>query len=65
MQNKLDTVDMSLQKQNKEVLHWCQMVGPKRMEISVGIATRYAKNSSSLLAAVHIRCFAIWVNILA
>jgi transposase len=25
-----------------------------------GIATRYAKNSSSFLAAVHIRCIAIW-----
>jgi transposase len=25
-----------------------------------GIATRYAKNSLSFLAAVHIRCIAIW-----
>ncbi len=25
-----------------------------------GIATRYAKNSSSFLATVHIRCIAIW-----
>jgi len=27
-----------------------------------GIATRYAKNTASFLAAVHIRCFAIWVS---
>ena len=29
-----------------------------------GIATRYAKNTSSFLAAVHIRCLFLWVNIL-
>ena len=29
-----------------------------------GIATRYAKNSASFLAAVHIRCIALWANIL-
>ena len=29
-----------------------------------GIATRYAKNTASFLAAVHIRCLAIWANIL-
>lgn len=29
-----------------------------------GIATRYAKNVSSFLAAVHIRCLAIWLNVL-
>lgn len=28
-----------------------------------GIATRYAKNTASFLAAVHIRCIAIWSNI--
>ena len=28
-----------------------------------GIATRYAKNLSSFLAAVHIRCIALWANI--
>ena len=28
-----------------------------------GIATRYAKNTASFLAAVHIRCFAIWAKI--
>lgn len=28
-----------------------------------GIATRYAKNSSSFLAAVHIRCLVLWLNI--
>ena len=28
-----------------------------------GIATRYAKNSSSFLAAVQIRCFILWANI--
>jgi len=28
-----------------------------------GIATRYAKNTASFLAAVHIRCIAIWVKI--
>ena len=27
-----------------------------------GIATRYAKNASSFLAAVHIRCIAIWAK---
>ncbi len=29
-----------------------------------GIATRYAKNAASFLAAVHIRCLAIWATIL-
>ena len=29
-----------------------------------GIATRYAKNTSSFLAAVHIRCLVLWMNIL-
>jgi transposase len=29
-----------------------------------GIATRYAKNASSFLAAVQIRCLAIWASIL-
>ena len=28
-----------------------------------GVATRYAKNSSSFLAAVHIRCIALWAGI--
>ena len=28
-----------------------------------GIATRYAKNSASFLAAVQIRCIAIWAGI--
>ena len=27
-----------------------------------GIATRYAKNTASFLAAVHIRCIAIWLG---
>ena len=30
-----------------------------------GIATRYAKNTASFLSAVHIRCIAIWLRILA
>jgi transposase len=30
-----------------------------------GIATRYAKNTDSFLAAVRIRCIAIWLGILA
>jgi len=30
-----------------------------------GIATRYAKNTSSFIAAVQIRCIALWLNILA
>ncbi len=30
-----------------------------------GIATRYAKNSASFVAAVQIRCIAIWATILA
>ena len=29
-----------------------------------GVATRYAKHSSSFLAAVQIRCLAIWLNVL-
>jgi transposase len=29
-----------------------------------GIAARYAKNTSSFLAAVHIRCFILWAEIL-
>jgi len=29
----------------------------------LGIATRYAKNTASFLAAVHIRCIAIWTQI--
>ena len=29
-----------------------------------GIATRYAKNSASFLAAIHIRCLAIWLAVL-
>jgi transposase len=28
-----------------------------------GIATRYAKNTASFLAAVHIRCLVLWLNI--
>ena len=28
-----------------------------------GIATRYAKNAASFLAAVHIRCLALWMKI--
>ena len=28
-----------------------------------GIATRYAKNTASFLAAIHIRCIALWANI--
>ena len=30
-----------------------------------GIATRYAKNTASFLAAVHIRCVAIWLTVLS
>lgn len=29
-----------------------------------GIATRYAKNSASFLAAVHIRCIHLWANVI-
>jgi transposase len=29
-----------------------------------GIATRYAKNTASFLAAVHIRCIALWINVI-
>ena len=29
-----------------------------------GIATRYAKNTASFLAAVQIRCIALWANII-
>ena len=29
-----------------------------------GIATRYAKNTASFLAAVQIRCISLWANIL-
>ncbi len=28
-----------------------------------GIATRYAKNTASFLAAVQIRCIALWANV--
>lgn len=28
-----------------------------------GIATRYAKNTASFLAAVHIRCIFLWASI--
>ena len=28
-----------------------------------GIATRYAKNTASFLASVHIRCISLWTNI--
>ncbi len=34
---------------------------PKRWR---GIATRYAKNTASFLAAVQIRCIALWATIL-
>jgi len=27
-----------------------------------GIATRYAKHAASFLAAVHIRCFVLWLD---
>ena len=30
-----------------------------------GVATRYAKNSASFLAAIHIRCIFLWATILA
>ena len=30
-----------------------------------GIATRYAKNTASFLAAVQIRCIAIWADVFA
>jgi len=30
-----------------------------------GIATRYAKTSSSFISAVRIRCIALWLNVLA
>ena len=30
-----------------------------------GIATRYAKNTASFVAAVQIRCLAIWASVLA
>ena len=30
-----------------------------------GIATRYAKNTASFLAAVHIRCLVLWLAVLA
>jgi transposase len=30
-----------------------------------GIATRYAKNTSSFVAAVQIRCIQLWFNVLA
>ena len=30
-----------------------------------GIATRYAKNTASFVAAVQIRCVALWLHVLA
>jgi transposase len=29
-----------------------------------GIATRYAKNAASFLAAVHIKCFMMWARLI-
>ena len=34
-----------------------------KLKLWRGIATRYAKNTASFLAAVHIRCVAIWTKI--
>ena len=28
-----------------------------------GIATRYAKNAASFMAAIHIRCIALWAHV--
>ena len=36
---------------------------PGREGVWGGIATRYAKNTASFLAAVHIRCIALRANI--
>ena len=33
-----------------------------QLQLWRGIATRYAKNTISLLAAVHIRCIAMWAK---
>ena len=30
-----------------------------------GVATRYAKTTSSFISAVRIRCIALWLNVLA
>ena len=30
-----------------------------------GIATRYAKNTASFVAAIQIRCILLWANVLA
>ncbi|MCL2504381.1 MAG: IS5/IS1182 family transposase, partial [Coriobacteriia bacterium] len=35
-----------------------------RMKEWRGIATRYAKRSASFLAAIQIRCIALWLSIL-
>jgi len=36
---------------------------PGRKGVWGGIATRYAKNSASFLAAIQIRCIALWLKI--
>jgi len=51
---------------NKEIYKLRHLVENAFLHIKQwrGIATRYAKHSKSFLAAVHIRCIALWLKIL-
>jgi transposase len=50
---------------DKEEYKWRHLVENAILHLKRwrGIATRYAKNTASFLAAVHIRCIALWANI--
>ena len=56
------TVQRSCDKELYQLCHLVENAFPhlKRWR---GIATRYAKNTASFLAAVHVRCLALWLNI--
>ena len=51
---------------NKALYKHCHLVEHAFLHLKRwrGVATRYAKNASSFLAAVHIRCVALWAKIL-
>lgn len=51
---------------DEDLYHWRCLVENAFLHLKRwrGIATRYAKNTASFLAAVQIRCIAMWTNIL-
>lgn len=51
---------------DSELYRWRHLIENAFLHIKRwrGIATRYAKNTASFLAAIQIRCIAIWANIL-